>query len=97
MQPPSVPFDVWFLAACDPVLLFIAAFLGWKADQFGKVFIVAIIALVVAVIVSWLIHRLGIPWIAPIGQDRPMLLPVRTIAALMVASLAYGARRLIRQ
>lgn len=96
MQAPSVPFDVWFLAACDPVLLIIAAFLGWKATQFGKVFIVAIIALVVAVIASWLIHRLGLPWIAPIGQDKPMLLPVRTVAALIVASLAYGARKLMR-
>lgn len=96
MQAPSVPFDVWFLAACDPVLLIVAILFGWKADQFGKVFIAAMVALVCAVIVSWFVHRLGLPWIAPIGQDLPMLLPVRTVTALVAASLAYGARRLLR-
>lgn len=67
MQPPSVSFDVWFLAACDPVLLVVAVLLGWKADQFGKVFIADIVAFVCAVLVSWLVHRPGLPWIAPIG------------------------------
>ncbi len=39
MQTPSVPFAVWLLAAFDPVLIAVAVTLGWKASQFGTVFI----------------------------------------------------------
>jgi hypothetical protein len=35
---PNVPFSVWIEGAFDPVLILIACWLGWKADQFGKVF-----------------------------------------------------------
>jgi hypothetical protein len=96
MIAPSVPFGDWILAACDPVLLLLALFLGWKADQFGKVFIAAIIALVVAIGVAWLFHMLGVPWPAPIGGELPMLLPVRTVAALVAAILGYCARKILR-
>ena len=42
---PVVTLWVWLPAAFDPVLILIAVFLGWKADQFGKVFIVGMVAL----------------------------------------------------
>ncbi|WP_425515508.1 hypothetical protein [Microvirga antarctica] len=71
----------------------IAVILGWKADQFGKVFIAAIAALAGSVLVSWAITATGLPWIAPIGGDYPTLYPVRTIAALAWAIVGYAARR----
>nr|WP_210381325.1 hypothetical protein [Microvirga zambiensis] len=80
-------------AAFDPVLVVIALWLGWKADQFGKVLIVGMIALAVSVLVSWVISSLGIPWIAPVRSDALTLFPVRFVAALLWASGAYLARR----
>lgn len=93
MTPPVIPASVWLLAAFDPVLIAIAVILGWKADQFGKVFIAAIAALLGSVLVSWAISALGLPWMAPVGGDNPTLLPVRTIAAFLWATGAYAARK----
>ena len=93
MTPPVIPASVWLLAAFDPVLIAMAVMLGWKADQFGKVFIAAIAALLGSVLVSWAISALGLPWMAPVGGDNPTLLPVRTIAAFLWATGAYGARK----
>ena len=67
--------------------------LGWKADQAGKLIIAAMVALVVAVLFSWLVTGLNIPWIAPVSHDSPTLLPVRAIAALIWAAGAYAVRR----
>ncbi|MCC5976436.1 MAG: hypothetical protein JJU21_00090 [Salinarimonas sp.] len=94
METPTVALQVWVLGAFDPVLIAIAVFLGWKADQFAKVFIAAIAALLISVPVSWGINALGLPWIAPVGGEQPMLLQVRTFGAILWASLAFFARRL---
>ncbi|MGO4571487.1 hypothetical protein [Microvirga sp. 2TAF3] len=93
MTPPVIPLSVWLWGAFDPVLIVVAVMLGWKADQIGKVFIAAIAALGISVLVSWLITGIGIPWIAPISHDTPTLYPVRAIAALIWAGGAYAARR----
>jgi hypothetical protein len=97
---PTVPIVTlwdWLPAAFDPVLILVAVLLGWKADQFGKVLIAAIAALVVSVLVSWLIASLGIPWVAPVRADALTLFPVRVVAALVWASAAYAARRVVRR
>jgi hypothetical protein len=97
VTPPSVPLEVWLLGAFDPVLILVAVLLGWKADQIGKVFIAAIAALAVSVLVSWLITGIGVPWIAPVSSQTPALYPVRTVAALFWAGGAYVARRVSRR
>jgi hypothetical protein len=94
---PTVPVVTlwdWLPAAFDPVLILIAVWLGWKADQFGKVLIVALAAFGGSVLVSWIISSLGLPWIAPVRSDALTLFPVRWIAAVLWASGAYAARRL---
>jgi hypothetical protein len=96
MTPPDIPASVWILAALDPVLIGMAIVLGWKADQFGKVFIAAIAALGASVLVSWAISATGLPWVAPISREAPALLPVRAIAALVWAMIGHCARRLAR-
>lgn len=93
---PVYPLSVWILAGFDPILIGVSVFLGWKADQFGKVFIAAIAGLAVSVLCSWMITGLGIPWIAPIGHDLPTFFPVRTVSAFLWALLGYGARKAIR-
>jgi hypothetical protein len=93
METPSVALQVWALAALDPILIAVAVYLGWKADQFAKIFIAAMAALLVAVIAGWGITALGLPWMAPVGADHPLLLPVRTFAAFAWASAAFLARR----
>ncbi|MCB5177046.1 MULTISPECIES: hypothetical protein [Microvirga] len=97
METPSVPLSVWISAAFDPVLILVAVWLGWKADQVGKVFIAALAALASSVLVSWLIASLGLPWIAPVRADMPTLFPVRVVAALLWAGGAYAARRISRR
>lgn len=94
MITPSVPLSTWIWAAFDPVLIVVAAYLGWRADQFGKVFIAAIAALGIALLFDALVTALGIPWIAPLSRDGPMLLPVRSVASLLWATGSYGACRL---
>ena len=96
---PTVPVVTlwdWLPAAFDPVLILIAVWLGWKADQFGKVLIVGMIALAVSVLVSWGISSLGLPWIAPVRSDGLTLFPVRFVAAMLWASGAYAAHRLAK-
>jgi len=93
VTPPSVPFDAWILAAFDPVLILVAVLLGWKADQAAKIFIAAIAALAASMLIGWLVTSLGVPWPAPVGRAHPTLMPVRTIAALIWAGAAFGARR----
>lgn len=97
MAPPSVAAATWLLAAVDPVLIAVAAILGWKADQFGKVFLAVIAAVGAAVLCDWALTAVGLPSFAPVARDAPMLLPVRSLAALAWAVSGYGARRLKQQ
>lgn len=94
---PVYPVAVWIMAAFDPVLIGVSVFLGWKADQFGKLFIAAIAGLAVSVLFSWLVSAVGIPWPAPISHDGPTFFPVRTAAAFVWALVGYGAHRIIKQ
>ena len=95
MTAPSVPFSIWIWAAFDPVLIGVALYLGWKADQAGKIFIAAIAALGASLLVDMALTALGIPWFAPLTRTGPMLLPVRSIAALAWAAASYTARRVV--
>ena len=94
---PSVPFSVWGWAAFDPVLALVAIYLGWRADQAGKVFIAAIAALGITLLADWLLTLVGFPLLAPLSSGQPTLFPVRSIAALLWAGLGYGARRAFRR
>lgn len=89
---PSVPFAVWIWAAFDPVLIAVALALGSRATQAGKIFIAAIAALGIALLVDALLTAAGLPWVAPLSREGPMLLPVRSVAALLWASLGYAFR-----
>jgi hypothetical protein len=97
VTPPSAPVSVWLAAAFDPLLIAVAVWLGWKADQFGKVFIAAIAALAASAVFAWLVTLAGIPWIAPIGRDLPILFPVRALGALIWASFGFGLQRALRR
>jgi hypothetical protein len=81
------------LAAFDPVLIGVAVYLGWRADQFGKVFLAAIVALAVSVLFAWVITAVGLPWVAPVSRNAPTLFPVRTVAAFLWAAAAFGIKR----
>jgi hypothetical protein len=89
---PAVPVSVWILGAFDPVLIGLAIYMGWQADQVGKLFIAAIAAFAASVLISWLLTSLGLPWVAPVSREAPTLYPVRAVAALLWAAGAYGIR-----
>ena len=97
MTRPEIPATIWIAAAFDPVLILVAVVLGWRADQFGKVFVVAIVAFALSVLVAWLVTALGLPWVAPVARDLPTLYPVRAIAALLWAIGAFAARQVTRE
>ena len=97
METPSVPFATWILATVDPALVIIAVVLGAKADQFGKVFIAAIAALGLSLLVAWLVTRIGLPWPAPVGRELPTLVPVRAVSAFFWALLGYGLARVVKR
>jgi hypothetical protein len=97
MIEPSVPFAIWGLAAIDPILVLVAVYMGWKADQPGKIFIAAIAALGASLLVDWALTRIGFPLLAPVSATGPMLLPVRSVAALGWAAAGYVGRRLVRR
>jgi len=96
VTPPVVTLWDWLPAAFDPVLILVAVWLGWKADQFGKILIVAIAAVGLSALVSWVISSMGLPWIAPVRADALTLFPVRFVASLLWAGGAYAARRVSR-
>jgi hypothetical protein len=93
---PSVALSTWLLAGFDPVLIAVAVYLGWTADQVGKIVIAAIASLAVSLLVAWIVTGLGLPSAAPIGRDYPTLIPVRALAAVAWATAAYVTRRLAR-
>ena len=93
METPSVAFSTWIWAAFDPLLILVAVYLGWRADQAGKIALAAIAALGLSVLADWALSSLGIPLFAPVTAGGPMLLPVRTGAAALWAALAFGLRR----
>ena len=93
METPSVAFSTWIWAAFDPILVVVAVYLGWSADQAGKIALAAIAALGVSVLADWALTSLGVPLFAPVTQGAPMLLPVRTGAAILWAALAFLVRR----
>ena len=92
-----VPASVWVWAAFDPVLIAIAVVLGWRADQKGKIFIAAIAAFGVTLLVDWVLTLFGVPTLAPVSRSGPTLFPVRAVAATLWAALGYGARRVARR
>jgi hypothetical protein len=96
MTPPVVPTEIWLLAAFDPILVAVAVFLGWKADQFGKIVIAVIAALAASMLGGWLVTSVGLPWMSPVGREFPTLMPVRTIAAALWASVGFIAGRFRR-
>lgn len=95
METPSVETSVWLLAAVEPILVIVAVMFGWRADQFGKVFIAAIVAFAASVLVGALLTGVGIPWTTPVGRDYPTLYPVRAVSAFLWAAAAFGVRRLV--
>ena len=97
VAPPSVPLATWVLAGFDPVLIAVAVYLGWTADQVGKIFVAAIAALAVSLVVAWVVTGIGLPSAAPVGRDYPTLIPVRALAAVLWAAAAYTARRFARR
>ena len=96
METPYVPLAVWPLAALDPVLVAVAVALGWTADQAGKLVIAVIAAVALSILAAWGVTGLGLPWPAPVGGENPLLLPVRSGAAMLWAGAAYVTRRLVQ-
>lgn len=94
MSVPAVPTSVWIWAAFDPVLVLAGLYLGWKADQAGKIFIAAIAAIGIALLVDAVLTGLGLPLLAPMSREAPTLIPVRAVAALLWAALGHTARRI---
>ena len=92
-----VPVSVWIWAALDPVLIAVAVTLGWRADQKGKIFIAAIAAFAIALLVDWALTFVGLPAFAPLSRSGPTLFPVRAAAAVVWAAVGYAARRLSRR
>ena len=97
VAPPSVAFSTWLLAGFDPVLIVVAVYLGWSADQVGKIAVAVIAALAVSLPVAWVVTGVGLPSPAPIGRDYPTLIPVRGVAAVGWATAGYVTKRLARR
>lgn len=95
----ATPFALanWLPVAFDPVLILVAVFFGWKADQAGKLIVAVIAALAASVLVGWIMGTLGVPWPGAIGGEQFLLLQVRAFAALFWSALAFGVRRLAKR
>ena len=89
-----IPASTWIWAAFDPVLIAIAVVLGWRADQKGKIFIAAIAAFGVTLLVDWVLTLVGVPTLAPVSRSGATLFPVRAVAATLWAALGFAGRRL---
>lgn len=96
MSVPFYPWTVWIWAGLDPVLIALCLYLGWTATQVGKLAIAAIIGFAVAVLFSWAVTTIGVPWPAPVRHDGPTFFPVRAAAALLWSFVGFFGRRLLK-
>ena len=65
-------------------------------DRLDLLVVAAIIGFAVAVLFSWAVTAVGIPWPAPVSQDGPTFFPVRTVGAFLWALAGFLARRALR-
>lgn len=97
MNHPGMPTMIEaLLPFLDPVLIVLAVWFGWKADQAAKLIVAVIAALVASVLVGWAAWMMGLPWPAPVGGDRPLLLQSRSGAAIFWSLAAFLLRRVLR-
>ena len=52
----------------------------------GKVLLAAIAALAGSILLTWIVTAVGLPWIAPVSREGPLLIPVRAGAAVLWAA-----------
>lgn len=98
MNHPGMPTLIeTLLPFLDPVLILVAVWFGWKADQVAKLIVAVIAAMAASVLFAWLAWAIGLPWPAAVGGDRPLLLQSRVAAAVLWSAGAFVARRLARR
>ena len=87
---------VFILAALDPVVIGIGLWMGWHADQAGKLFLAGLAACLAGIAVSFLLRFVGIPWFEggyAFGGAHALS---RFVTGCFWAVLGYAARRVFR-
>jgi hypothetical protein len=77
------PFDPWGIiqtALLNPVVLLVALWLGWQADQWQKVLVAGFAAAFAGAVAIWLAASVGLITVKGFGGE----------AGVFVASMIYG-------
>jgi hypothetical protein len=87
---------VFILAALDPVVIGIGLWMGWHADQAGKLFLAGLAACLAGITVSFLLRFVGIPWFEggfAFGGAHALS---RFVTGCAWAGVGYAAQRVFR-
>jgi hypothetical protein len=87
---------VFILAALDPVVIGIGLWMGWHADQAGKLFLAGLAACLAGIAVSFLLRFVGIPWFEGGYAYGGAHALSRFVTGCVWAVLGYAARRVFR-
>ena len=84
---------IW-LSFADPVVIAIGLWMGWHADQAGKLVLAGLAAGLAATALSFLLSLIGVGWLDGGYFFGPAHALVRVLAGCCWAALGYGARAL---
>jgi hypothetical protein len=84
---------VILLSFVDPVVVAIGLWMGWHADQPGKILLAGLAAGLAGIVVAAVLGLVGLTWMTGgVPFYRPHVL-FRVIAGFLWAAIGYGARR----
>ena len=87
---------VFILAALDPVVIGIGLWMGWHADQVGKLFLAGLAACLAGVAMTFILRFAGISWFEGGFAFGGAHAVSRFVAGCAWAGLAYLVRKVIR-
>lgn len=82
------------LAVIDPLVVIIGLWMGWRADQSGKIVLAGLAAGLAATALNFVLNLAGLGWFDGGYYFGPAHALIRVAAGCCWASLGYGARAL---
>ena len=87
---------VFIMAALDPVVIGIGLWMGWHANQAGKLFLAGLSACLAGIAVSFLLRFVGIAWFEGGFAFGGAHAVSRFVTGCAWAGLGYAAQRVFR-
>jgi hypothetical protein len=84
---------VIYLAFLDPAVIAIGLWMGWHADQAGKLILAGLAAGLAGVVLSFVLRSVGLGWFEGGYSFGGAHAFFRVVAGFLWAAIGYGARK----